>query len=376
MILKHIKKTILLYQRQFFDVGNKKVILFISDDWGGVRLDPRMGNNPLKGLLNFNQNRFDNFDTLESNKDIEGLFEVLLKHKNAQKINPIITAVTNVANPDFVAMRGDRFTQYIFESFCKTLENYPKHNQVYKYFLEGIQNKIFIPESHGREHVHIGWWMENLKHPGSFAEKAFPFNYFFLPQDKLIYPKGRNIDAAFDIWDPSEIKMHKETAISGLKLFKNIFGYDASYFTPPSLKYNSELEPTLFSLGIKWIDVPVLQKMPIGFGKYKPKFHYLGQKSSSGLRYLVRNAVFEPNMHPDSDGVDSCLAQIATAFKYKVPAIISNHRAAFVGGIDPANRDKGLKALDTLLKKILQTWPDVEFITVRDLDNLLNKPSK
>ena len=49
------------------------------------------------------------------------------------------------------------------------------------------------------------------------------------------------------------------------------------------------------------------------------------------------------------------------------PAIISNHRASFVGGISVLNRDNGLQSLDLLLKSILSKWPDVEFVPIRDI---------
>jgi len=72
-------------------------------------------------------------------------------------------------------------------------------------------------------------------------------------------------------------------------------------------------------------------------------------------------------MSDTDDGLATCLSGIETAFKYRKPAIISNHRAAFVGGIDPANRDKGLSALNKLLKAIITQWPDAEFISAAEL---------
>ncbi len=58
---------------------------------------------------------------------------------------------------------------------------------------------------------------------------------------------------------------------------------------------------------------------------------------------------------------------IKNAFDRRQPAIISNHRASFTGGISEQNRVKGVKTLDDLLYRILQQWPDTEFVTVSDL---------
>jgi hypothetical protein len=68
--------------------------------------------------------------------------------------------------------------------------------------------------------------------------------------------------------------------------------------------------------------------------------------------------------------VNHCLSTIEQAFNSKQPALISNHRACFVGRIDQKNRDKGLKAFDLLLKTILEKWPDAEFVSA---DKLVNK---
>jgi hypothetical protein len=72
-------------------------------------------------------------------------------------------------------------------------------------------------------------------------------------------------------------------------------------------------------------------------------------------------------MSATNNGVARCMQDIEEAFKAKQPALISNHRASFVGRIDKKNREKGLKALDLLLKSILTRWPDAEFIIATDL---------
>ena len=150
-------------------------------------------------------------------------------------------------------------------------------------------------------------------------------------------------------------------------MFKELFNYNANYFTPPSQTYHQSLEKTLIENGINIIDVPLIHKMPLGNGKYTTRLHYLGQRNQFKQIYLTRNVVFEPNISDNDDGVNVCLKGIETAFKYRRPAIISNHRVAFVGGIEPQNRDKGLKSLKRLMSSILKKWPDSEFMSVVDL---------
>lgn len=48
--------------------------------------------------------------------------------------------------------------------------------------------------------------------------------------------------------------------------------------------------------GIDWIDVGRLFKVPQTDGTEKWQFNYLGRKEKSGLKVLVRNAMFESNI--------------------------------------------------------------------------------
>ena len=91
------------------------------------------------------------------------------------------------------------------------------------------------------------------------------------------------------------------------------------------------------------------------------------------MTYQVRNVVFEPAHERGFDWVNYSLKQIETAFFWNKPAIISSHRVNFCGHIDPKNREVGLTALKQLLHKIVNKWPEVEFMSSVELGDLLNK---
>lgn len=352
---------------------NRKVILFLSDDWGGIRVPSIKAREALHASgIDMKDNRFDLNDTLESNSDLEGLFEILLNHKDGIGNHPVITAVTNVANPDFTRIRDSGYRNYYYEPFNETLCRYPDHDRVFNLYIKGIELNIFRPEFHGREHLQINWWLENLQTGNEMVRKAFEQEYWYLTAKYLHNPIHRSLAAAFDIADHDEVKFHQEVLSDGIGLFRRLFGYQPVLCVPPSQHYNSDLEPTLSREGIKLIDVPLYRKMPLGNGRSSIKFHYLGQKNQLGLRYLVRNSVFEPNLSKISDGVNECMTAIDLAFKFKKPAIISNHRAAFVGGLDTQNRKQGLIALDSLLKSISKRWPDAEFLSASSFSRLMD----
>lgn len=350
----------------------KKQIIFMSDDWGSVRLKSLAAREALREKgIKVDANRFDQFDCLETNNDMEALFEVLTKYKDHLGNYPCITAVTNVGNPDFEKIQADHFQNYHLETIDKTYQRYPNSDRVLSLAKQGIEQNIFVPQSHGREHVQVNWWMEELQSKEAMARKVFEQEFFFLGVDHLQNPKrNRDIAASFDVWTPADIENTKTIAANSLAIFKQLYGFHSINFTPPAMFYSPSLEPVLKQEGVQWLDVGRFFKTPQIEGKEAWQFNYLGRKKKSGLTVLVRNAVFETNFTAENNGVSDCMRNIQQAFDCKQPAIISNHRASFVGGIVEANRTKGLKALDVLLSEILKKWPDAEFIPVNAIGKL------
>ena len=78
-------------------------------------------------------------------------------------------------------------------------------------------------------------------------------------------------------------------------------------------------------------------------------------------------------MNPDKDWVDSCLAQISNAFLFNKPAVICSHRVNYIGFIEQANRDRGLKNLSKLLHLIVKKWPEVRFISTDQLVEIMKE---
>ena len=97
------------------------------------------------------------------------------------------------------------------------------------------------------------------------------------------------------------------------------------------------------------------------------EINLLGCKRGPSQVTVVRNVVFEPTNDRRFDSVKLALDQVAAAFRWRRPAIISSHRVNFCGHIDPENREYGLAALKRLLDGIVKRWPDVQFISADEL---------
>ena len=59
--------------------------------------------------------KFNKYDTLESDKDIELLFDVLNSVKDRDRRPAVMTPLTVIANPDFEKIRSSGFSAYYYE---------------------------------------------------------------------------------------------------------------------------------------------------------------------------------------------------------------------------------------------------------------------
>jgi hypothetical protein len=119
------------------------------------------------------------------------------------------------------------------------------------------------------------------------------------------------------------------------------------------------------------LSVSKIQDEPQGEGRPKKSLHWPGQKNKTGLTYITRNCFFEPGQ-PGQDWNDSCLSEISTAFMWRKPAIICSHRVNYIGALYEDNRKNGLAQLSLLLRSIMKSWPDTEFITSAELGEIIS----
>ena len=194
-----------LLTNSFGFITNKKVIVIESDDWGSIR----MPSNNAFSIINNNRLdstgtclRFNKYDTLADKDDLMALFETLSSFRDTKGNFPVMTALSVVANPDFDKIRKSDFTQYYYEPFTTTLDRYYPTANPYPLWIEGIQNKLFLPQFHGREHLNVAVWIQALKLKDVEARIAFD-NRLWGFNNRHKY--GITYQAAFDIEDISQL---------------------------------------------------------------------------------------------------------------------------------------------------------------------------
>lgn len=351
----------------------RKFLVIESDDWGAIRMSSNKDYRELnkKGVKasSEDEERYLKNDALASNDDLQALFETLYKFKDNTGNHSKFTAVSLPANPDFERIKKDDFQTYHYKSLPDILRDYPYHDRSFELWKEGMSSGLFIPQFHGREHLNVINWMKALQQGEKDTLTAFEHKvYGITPREPINHI---SYQAAFDFMDPAELEYQKTVLEDGLDLFEKVFGQKASFFVPTNGPFNNILEESLCTKAIQYIGASKVQQMPVGYGKTKKVFHYIGQKNKFGQRYLTRNCFFEPSSNLKSNWVDSCLSEIEIAFKWNKPAVISSHRVNYIGWLNPANRDKGLKELSLLLSSVLNKWPDVEFISSDQLGEMI-----
>ena len=353
---------------------NRKLIVIESDDWGSVYMSDKRALEEMKTKGIPLDSHYLKNDTLESNEDMEMLMEVLRKHKDASGRYVVLTGVNVVANPDFEKIKANGFKKYEYELFTETAKRYPQSDRIHSLWKQGIEERLLVPVFHGREHLNVQRWMKLLQEGNETVRTAFEYGVSTLLRE-INGEELTDLRAAFDIDTPNNLEYLEKVIDTGLDEFESLFGYKSTFFIPTNGPFNNNLEGLLSKKGVKYIGTGKVQQEPLGEGKYKKHFRYLGKKNRLGQMYLTRNCFFEPiseEFPKERDWVASCLKEIEIAFNCRKPATISSHRVNYMGTINPENRAEGLKKLDQLLGAIIKKWPDVEFITSMELGDIIN----
>jgi hypothetical protein len=355
----------------------RKIVVFESDDWGSIRMPDRITYDLLLSRgIRVDNCPYNKFDTLASEQDLSALFEVLAGFKDPSGNHPIITANCVVANPDFVKIRESGFRSYHYELFTDTLNRYPNHTRSFYLWREGIERKLFHPEFHGREHLHVLRWMEALRLGLQETRLAFDHNMFGLSLH-ISTENRKSYLQAYDVHDDSGLDQIRMIISEGLLLFRSILGYPARTFIAPNYTWPIRIEKDLAAWGVKYIKGGIIQSAPVPDTHINKRVrHYTGQRNSEGQFHIERNCEFEPSLYPGRDSVNECLSQVARAFKWHKPAVITSHRVNYIGSIVESNRDRTLEQLRMLLMKLKQNWPDIVFMAAEELGDLIADKTK
>ena len=354
----------------------RHIVVIESDDWGAIRMPSRQVFDLLRSKgIPVEKCPFCSNDSLARKQDMERLFEVLLSVHDRNGRPCKITANCVVSNPDFKKIAEADFLEYHYESILDTFGKTKDCEHVFESWMAGRSEGIWSPQFHGREHLNVAHWLHYLQQGMPELHLAFKHNMFGL-STSLFKKPVKSFMAALDARDWSEMKQINMIIRDGLRLFKELFGFESASFIAPNYTWSPSLEVVLSEGGVRYLQgskAQVLTDYDFTITGRKRIRHYMGQKSACGLTYLVRNCDFEPTSQPGLDHVACCMAQIRAAFKLHKPAVINTHRVNYMGAINPTNSDLNLRLLKRLLSAIIQEFPDVEFLDSAELGMIMNE---
>ena len=347
---------------------DRRIVVFESDDWGMVRMPSRRAyDGLLRHGIRVDKYYYDYLDCPENEGDLLALFNLLASHKDDNGRAPVFTFNVVLGNPDYPRIEADGFRQYHYEDFFSSYRTY-NGEDLEPHWRAAIEERLIRPQFHAREHLNVSLWMDALQRADPETRIAFDHRFFGV-RTATGSPHQRHYLAACHAISEEDLAAKIRIIESGLNRFEALFGFRSRTFIPCNYVWPTAMEAPLADLGIDVLQGQVGQNDPDPrqAGKKSARRHYTGQHNPHGQVYTVRNCMFEPASAPDQDWVDACLADIDKSFRWRKPAIVSTHRVNFVSGMQLANRDRGLAALDRLLREIKKRWPGVEYLASDEL---------
>ncbi|MGL2964116.1 polysaccharide (de)acetylase [Flavobacterium sp. RSB2_4_14] len=349
----------------------RKIVVIESDDWGSIRMPSKKVYDALEAQgIPVGKSYFTKYDSLESQEDLEQLFAVLRSFTDKNGNYPSITANAVVANPNFEAIRDSNFSSYHYEKIEETYLRYYGNTNVFDTWKEGIAGRLLYPQFHGREHIGVWEWMNAIRSGETQEQQGFEHQAILGLGNRKSATRQKDYTAAFDYVTDEEKLSLLPILEDGLQLFEQTFGFKSKSFIAPSAIRGDYLDECLFKNGVSYHQLGQ-QLEPNGKGGLHLKDRFWGDKNEFGQLYWRRNATFEPSRNPDFDWVNSCMKEMAIAFRWGKPAVINSHRVNFMGSLSEENRRNSLYLLDLLLKSMLQKWPDIEFLSSDELGDYM-----
>ncbi|QSS98027.1 hypothetical protein [Psychroflexus sp. ALD_RP9] len=340
---------------------SKNIIVFESDDWGAIRMPSNKAYNKILSKKVINDSPYARFDSIATENDWHALLEVLTKFKDKSGNYPIITQNFITSNPDFNEIRNNNYKIYSEQPFFDTIKNQSQTKNYLKILDQAISSKLVKPQFHGNQHVNISKWLRLLQNNDRGAHLAFEQGTYFI--DNLT----KSIFATYDYNSKEELSLHYDSISKGLKLFREYFGFNSDTMIFPNYIWSKHHLVYISKIGVKGIQGTKIQNIPRDRSGYYRKLRFNGFINSYNQIDLVRNCFFEPSSSKSGNTVEYCIKSIDSAFKHKVPAIISTHRLNFIGRLNENNRTDNLIKLKELLNQIMKLWPDVVFMSSDEL---------
>jgi hypothetical protein len=350
---------------------NQKYLIIESDDWGAIRMPSKeVYHKLIANDIPVDKFSFDKHDALESEEDLKNLFNTLEKFQDKTGSPAVLTAYHVVANPDFEKIEATARKDYHYETILETYSRFLHTKKVPNLIKEGIEKGIYIPQFHGREHIHVKRWMEAINFNSEKEQLAFQNRAIVSSKSKTCRnPYTKDYFKGFAFSSISEHEEIENIHRDGLKIFKEIFGFPSKTFVAQGTVFGDHILKMLSEEGVQLILGQ--QSAPKSDNGYQTINKNWGNITKFNQQYWRRNCLFEPARNQNFPWVKKTMEEIEIAFRWGKPAVISAHRENFIGSIFEENRTQSLQKLEILLELVMKKWPDVKFISTAKLAEIM-----
>lgn len=326
-----------------------RYIIIESDDWG---MERALTSDTIEWMAKkYGKENFTRWttDALETNEDLDMLFELLDTYKNKFGSCPVITANFITQNIDYDTT--DKLTfKPVSEGFNKESEDI---RGKYKY---GIDNGFLFPQLHGFSHYNLTSledYFNSDEGKEAFLKKYLPAKSTI--KSNLSFLQGELCN------ENSESGRISEAS----EVFFRMFGFYSASLIPP--KY--VLDRNLIKVVVK-SKVTMIQSSNRLTDSEKKRYLIPYFREKYGIIWSIRNARLDP--YPGYDfNHEQCLESIKTAFENNSPAIIDFHRVNISGKYAPEYRQRTMTELKKLFDGIYRSWTEVKFIHSQKLNEML-----
>lgn len=344
------------------------MLVIESDDWGSIRV-------PSVDVLWDYQRQFPDhvlnhyqvFDALDTAQDLESLGSLLRCFVDQYDRHPVFTMNYSMANPVFDDDNSTLGEPFRFEPIWETFLREQGEQSSLAAMRSNAYRDVFTPQLHGREHLNVTAWRHGIEKAENLR-CAYQMRMIGLDPGPF---------SALDALNRNnrEISLY-DYLLDACRLFADCFGYEPESFIPPCYVINHVEERRLFEMGITVLQSGAKINRSLQNGRLVGVPTPMGSRAARGQVRLVRNVQFEPSRwlfegKSAEDLIEGSFLEIKRAIDLRQPAIVCSHRVNYVGGMSVQNRESSLECLNRLLKKVLDAYPTISFLSSDELGKLI-----
>lgn len=332
------------------------VVVIESDDWGLQRA-------PCWDLVaQFGQPTDWALEQTESPADLEALWQVLGRYRDAFDRPACFTANFIVSNPDHTATTATGYAEYIESPIKRT-------GSTFAAYREGMALRSFHPQYHGLRHLDSQSLLRDLRSGPGGARHLFEKGC----SAGLSLAKGNvwRYHSEYLDWSSGAAEEAYIAGVvgSGTSIFERTFGFRPQSTIAPHYVVSRPAFQAWAAAGVKYVQGCNYQIFHGWGGAKEIRSTYLGQPGPHGLLQLGRNVKLEPRPGR-RETADRAIAEALQMFAARVPVVIDTHRINYTGRF----REAGISGLHEVLEAVAPLNP--RYLTTQELGEAIGNQGR